>query len=1397
MLKKAISIFTIACMLSSALTFNVFANNKVPNKMSKRFDNTLSINSRNLRKPGQLIIKYKNDASLKADKKNIIRYDGKLLKSQKNGLALVEVSEDKLSEKMKIFKQNNNIEYVVPNYIRTVSEFPEDAPNDPGYEKQWGLQNIKAPKAWTTISDSSLKEVVVAVIDTGLDINHEDLKDRVTKGYDFVDMDEDPSPGPVYEEHASHVAGIIAASTNNGIGIAGAAGTAPVKIMPLRVLEAGGGDDFTIAQGITYAVDNGAKVINMSLGGYGDSQLLTDACNYAFSKNVVVVAAAGNSAIDAVNFSPASIPGVITVSATDVNNTLAYFSNYGSSVELAAPGVDVLSTLPEDKYESYDGTSMATPFVAAACALLISKNPSLSIIEVEQYLTDSAQDLGEAGKDENFGFGLIDLNSALNTTEITPRLEILNLNNNATVYDLMQVQTRFTYPNKIVNTDLFIDDTVVASIYNESVSDSVYCTNMFNNFEIDTYKFKDGKHTLKVVAEDVEKQTYSKEININIRNTVYTGLRVKLTQDGLPVSGGYVEVWNKYQQNDETYYNYCSAAITAKNGIAVIPGSSAPNGNDYVIIANYEFENGDGYSYATLVEEATAPDVIEISGDNLVPVTVDTGLTSTTQYLMANYKFPGSNQGFGFVIPDLDADGSFETFLNPGNYFFEAFGLPSKTEEDSDEPIFMLKSEETQIDSGNFYVAMDSDIETLAKVDINYKNIHGFVPQETYFTIGCENSLSAVSHMLDDVFDIPEVYATPGSYYYSIDLIGQRSNQTAYIALNGNLTELEAYEENTINFGNTFTGKIGLDKKKFIPGEDVFINSSVTDSYGNRLVYMEYMYDDPFAYLKDENLLSYKTASDKVEFKAVDAAIKALEEPSEPVLPEEPVEIEYKFPASLSLVDSKNNVIKTEVQDSADFLYFTLPQNLATDNYKFKFILDLPYLIQAETPLNVNRVIKNNAVKFTVELPDKTKALFADVEVIDTITGDSYYFYGEELLDGEMYVPLQKGNYKFVVSAYKATVNLGDEVIVLADDEEPVEPIEGTPTIIHDTSAIYIKDGKSPANYNLSSSQLQKIDFSVKDEEGKTLDNPSNYYLSVPVTSTNNLSLYIGSGYEENYIRDIYISKGTYNFSAEVYTKDGSLTERLLFNPNLSIGLKTKNTQTLEFTSDNLTELSLDKKSDQKYMDCLITDPKTGFSTYLYLFKGESVKVTKGLYTLDFIREKTQYGSNYLYLMTAQKDFSKDYTYLNCEADFSMTVTPNKSIYKTGETLKTTNVISDRYGNRVVDMISYDLFSLFSEKLHNSKGKLVLKKHQGEIKLFDTTEKEYLDIPYYDIRAPFIFIKDSFDDVIFSAKSPDFYTHSQIKLDYDWISSGTYKIEWTLDIDADGNMSAENTFRVK
>ncbi|WP_010245265.1 S8 family peptidase [Acetivibrio cellulolyticus] len=1420
MLKKAVSVVTIACMLSSALTFNVFAQNKVPDRSSKRFDTNLSINSKSPRKSGQLIIKYKDKASLKANKSSIIKNQGKIVESENSGLALVEINDDKLSEKVRIFRQNKDVEYVVPNYIRKVTEFPEDDPNDPDYKNQWALQNIKAKDAWITLGDtSSMEEVKVAVIDTGLDIAHEDLKDRVTAGYDFVDMDEDPSPGPVDEEHASHVAGIIAASTDNGIGVAGTAGKAPIKIMPLRVLEAGSGDDFTIAKAIYYAADNGAKVINMSLGGYGESPLLTNACNYAFSKDVVVVAAAGNSADDTKNYIPASIPGVITVSATDINNKTASFSNYGAEVKLAAPGVDVLSTIPGNKYDSYSGTSMATPVISAACAMLISKNPSLSVIEVEQYLTDSAQDLGDAGKDIKFGYGLLDLNNALNIKEIKPRLEITNLANKSSVFDVVDIQTRFTYPEKIVKTDLYIDETVVGSVENtsdvkpedesvvktdeesaegsvdESVAEAVYENKMFTNFELDTNKFIDGMHTLKVVATDKEDQTYTKEIKISIRNTVYTGLRVKLTNEGEPVKGGYVEVYNKHTENGETYYDYIYSGMTSKSGVAIIPGSTAPNGNDYVVVANYGIQNGDQYSYATEVKEAKAPGVIEMDGSDLVPVTIDVGLEEQSSDLFASYKFPGSENSFDFFMFSNTEGGLIETYLNPGTYSFQAI---SYTVEVLDEnvsgnagidAIYLLNTDDVEVNSDNSYIAMDSDISNLAKVDASYKNIHGFTTQGGSISLGLKDSHLTCGFGVDDMLNLPDVYLTPGSYVCGLDITGEKDGQLAYVSLQSTELALESGNENSISFGGTLTGKIELDKTKFIPGEELNVNNSIIDSYGNELVFMISDFEELFGLLNNKNILTYKTGANKVKIRTLDSVSNAFRETEEP---EEPVEIELKSPVTLTLVDSKDNVIMSEnlFYYFSGGIYMQLPQSLATDKYKLKLVADLPYLIQAETSLSVSREVKSDAVKFIIEQPDKTKATSASVEAINTLTGETYYFDGTNLLNGEMFVSLPKANYKFVVTSttYESNGEISDTV---SND------VYGELSVVMNNT-IYTKDGKSPAIYNLSSTQLQKVDLSAKDEDGKTIDNPSVYFISMPCgTSTYSALLGIDAQAVGIDMGKIYVSKGTYNLEADIISADLLSTERIIFKPNESIGLKTKNPQPVEFTPDNLTEVSLDSKSEKDAIDVVISDSKTGFSSSLSLTKDRAVKVSKGLYDLDILCANAEYGNSYLYELKSQKDFSGKSTVINCGTDFSMSIKPNKSIYKAGETLKTTNTIADKYGNRVVKIYDNSYFWFYSEKIQSSKGRVMLRKVNGEIKLFDIVTREYIDIPYYDIRAPFINIKDSFDDVIFSAKSPDFYTNSAIKLDPQLIESGIYKIELTVDIDADGNMSAESSFKVK
>lgn len=265
---------------------------------------------------------------------------------------------------------------VEPNYQYKV-DFVSTRPNDPLYSKQWNLRAINIEKAWEKTKG---KGVVVAVIDTGVS-RVEDLQNtEFVKGYDFVNDDNDASDD---NGHGTHVAGTIAQSTNNNIGVAGVAYEA--KIMPLKVLNKFGLGSITdIAEAIRYAADNGAKVINLSLGGPGESSILKEAIDYAYGKGVTIVAAAGNSNYNAA-FYPARYPKVIGVAATGPTGEKAFYSNYGAGVDISAPGGDMgkekntaggilQNTIDPESgksvYAPYQGTSMASPHVAGVVALI-------------------------------------------------------------------------------------------------------------------------------------------------------------------------------------------------------------------------------------------------------------------------------------------------------------------------------------------------------------------------------------------------------------------------------------------------------------------------------------------------------------------------------------------------------------------------------------------------------------------------------------------------------------------------------------------------------------------------------------------------------------------------------------------------------------------------------------------------------------------------------------------------------------------------------------------------------------------------------------------------------------------------------------------------------------------
>jgi thermitase len=274
-----------------------------------------------------------------------------------------------------------DIDYVEPNYLYTTTA----TPNDPLFsDYSWGVGADKAPQVWDEADGTGIK---VAVVDTGVNANHADLKGQVLAGADMVNHDNDPTDD---HGHGTHVAGTIAAIADNFVGVAGVAPHA--RIIPVKVLAANGsGSNDTIAEGILKAADLGAKIINMSLGGPDNSQTLEAAIKNVQARGVIVVCAAGNDNVDT-PFYPAANDGVIGVAATDPANRKASFSNYGAYIDIAAPGTSIGSTGFQGNYVKMSGTSMASPHVAGAIAVLLSKYPALKLAQIQRLLQNTGHE---------------------------------------------------------------------------------------------------------------------------------------------------------------------------------------------------------------------------------------------------------------------------------------------------------------------------------------------------------------------------------------------------------------------------------------------------------------------------------------------------------------------------------------------------------------------------------------------------------------------------------------------------------------------------------------------------------------------------------------------------------------------------------------------------------------------------------------------------------------------------------------------------------------------------------------------------------------------------------------------------------------------------------------------
>jgi subtilisin family serine protease len=313
--------------------------------------------------------------------------------------------EVKADEWYSIWSKRKDIEYIEPNYKLKISALP----NDPLYEKQGYLKQIRAEEAWQMEKKTS--KAIVAVLDTGIDLNHPDLKANLVKGINLIDSKKPPQDD---NGHGTQIAGVLGAVANNNQGIAGVLWSA--KIMPVKVLpKEGEGSPYITSQGIYQSIDQGASIVLLSLGGPIFSKTLQDAVEYAEEQGVIVIAATGNEGAR-VNY-PAAFPTVLAVGAVNSQDKTVSYSNSGPEVGVVAPG-NVYTTRMNGKYGSHSGTSMATPQVAGLAALLLDKYPNMKPSELRNHIMYTSTDVHQQGWDVQTGHGRIDIARALQTSPI-------------------------------------------------------------------------------------------------------------------------------------------------------------------------------------------------------------------------------------------------------------------------------------------------------------------------------------------------------------------------------------------------------------------------------------------------------------------------------------------------------------------------------------------------------------------------------------------------------------------------------------------------------------------------------------------------------------------------------------------------------------------------------------------------------------------------------------------------------------------------------------------------------------------------------------------------------------------------------------------------------------------
>jgi len=421
---------------------------------------------------------------------------------------VLSVPEPALNAVTQALQRSGRFTFVEPDFIA----HPTNTPNDPNFSLQWHLATIQASSAWNITIGST--GVPIAVIDSGADSTHPDLAPKLIPGWNFLTGTSNTEDTGCNSGHGTAVSGTVGADTNNLIGVAGVGWANP--IMPLVVVPSGCTTAFSdIANAITYAADQGVRIINVSIGGPSSSSALQSAVDYAWNKGAVIFASAGNNSSSTPMY-PAACNNVVSVSSTEPTDTFSSFSNYGSWIDLSAPGDNILTTMMGGGDAYWYGTSFSSPIAAAVGALVLSVNPSLTASRLVSLLEQNSDQIGGAGYSIYYGYGRVNAYRAVTAASTSPvntapTVTITSPASGATVSGTVSVQGSASATAGLSKVSFYINGTLMATASSSPFS-----------FSWNTTSQTSGTDTVSVTAYDTLGNSNTASVSININNAAPT-----------------------------------------------------------------------------------------------------------------------------------------------------------------------------------------------------------------------------------------------------------------------------------------------------------------------------------------------------------------------------------------------------------------------------------------------------------------------------------------------------------------------------------------------------------------------------------------------------------------------------------------------------------------------------------------------------------------------------------------------------------------------------------------------------------------------------------------------------------------------------------------------------------